>query len=344
MSYAGWAAARRRSSITVMDGQLARVAAEQRGFVLRSQALDCGYKDAEITALLRAKDWVAIRRGAYALRSLVESLDDAGRHVLTVRAIVARLEGLVVVTHSSALAVRGVPLWGVDLRTVHVHREPGRTGRTDAHVVHHVGPLSDAEIIKVDGLLVSTPERSVLDAARILPFEAAVVLADGAKRQLTFDDARAKETLERQRDWAGSRSASRVLAFADGAAETVGESRSRVLLARIGIPKPTLQKVFRQRDGTVYARSDFYIEEFRTAGEFDGKKKYGRALYEKSGRVEDVDLGEVLWQEKRREDAIRDDGNEMVRWVWSELDGRDQVVRGRFLAAFDRHSKGRLAG
>jgi len=339
---ASWPAA--NDTLRAVEGQLARIAAQQHGFVHRWQALECGYRDTEITRLLREKEWIRIRRGVYAMRSHVESLDDAGRHVLTVRAVVSSLGGLTVVTHFSALAVMGVPLWGVDLSEVHVHREPDRTGRTDAGVVHHVGALDPAEVIEVDGLLVSIPERSVVDASRILSFEAGVVISDGAKRRFAFDDDRASSILESQRDWAGSRTASRVLSFADGDSESVGESRSRVLLARIGIPKPVLQKLFHRADGTVLARTDFYIEEYRTVGEFDGRQKYGRALYERTGCLDQVDLGTLLWEEKRREDALRDDGNEMVRWVWSELDGKDHTVRGRFLAAFERHSRRRAAG
>jgi hypothetical protein len=47
---------------------------------------------------------------------------------------------------------------------------------------------------------------------------------------------------------------------------------------------------------------DFYWEEQRTVGEFDGKIKYGRLL--KPGkRIEDV-----IFEEKVREDALRDLG------------------------------------
>ena len=67
--------------------------------------------------------------------------------------------------------------------------------------------------------------------------------------------------------------------------------------------------------------------------------KYGRALYERSGDLEDVDLGAVLFAEKRREDDIRNDGAEVVRWIWSELDGHDRTIRGRFEAAFDAGSE-----
>ncbi|MGH8969270.1 MAG: hypothetical protein ACRDV1_04920 [Actinomycetes bacterium] len=258
--------------------------------------------------------------------------------------MVGKLEGLVVVTHASSLAVQGVPLWGVDLREIHVLREAKRSSRTDAHVVHHLGELPESEVIEVDGLHVARAERSVVDAARTERFEAGVVLADGAKRRLMFDDDVAQDIIERQRDWAGSIKAERVLKFSDGDAETIGESRSRVMLARIGLPKPRLQKRFYRPDGSVFARSDFYIEDYSTAGEFDGKMKYARALYEKSGRIENVDVGHVVWEEKRREDAIRDQGNEMVRWVWSELDGHDQRIRDRFRAAFSRAGRRRRAG
>ena len=73
--------------------------------------------------------------------------------------------------------------------------------------------------------------------------------------------------------------------------------------------------------------------------EFDGKLKYGRALYEQTGRIEDVDLGDVVWQEKRREDSFRDYGHEVARLVWSELDGHDTQVRARLERAFARGSR-----
>jgi hypothetical protein len=319
-----------------MSGELDRLMAAQHGFFYRFQALDCGYSHREFECARREKIWVKVRRGAYTTADHAASLDEAGRHVLNVRAVAGRLEGQVVVTGVSALAVQGVPLWGVDLEVVHVAREAGFSSRTDAHVVHHVAPIPDAQLVEVNGLLIPVVERNVVDAARQVSFESGVVLADGARRLLPFDPDLAQTVVESQRDWPGSLKAGRVLRFSDGAAETVGESRSRVMIARIGLPAPQLQKCFYRSDGSVLARSDFFFEEFNTVGEFDGKQKYGRELYEKSGRIEDVDLGEVVWQEKRREDAIRDDGNEVVRWVWFEVHGHDREIRQRFDRAIDR--------
>ncbi len=261
-----------------MDGHLARVMIERGGFVYRWQALDSGYRPTEIAGLLRSRDWRTVRRGAYALGSVVDALDPAGRHVLLVRAVVGNLAGQVVVTHASALAVHGVPLWGVDLAYVHVHREEAHSTRRSARVVHHGGLLPDREV------------------------------------------------------------------FADGAAQTVGESRARVLLARIGMPPPRLQHPIRDSTGRLLGISDFYIEEFDTAAEFDGRLKYARALYEGSNRLDHGDVGDVVWQEKRREDSFRDDGIEVVRIVWAELDGHDRAVRARFDRAFRRSMRHRRAG
>jgi hypothetical protein len=327
-----------------MDGELSRLVAAQRGFFLRSQALDCGYTPREVRELLRSRAWVRIRHGAYAPAELVTDASAAARHLLVVRAAVAKLVGEVVVTHVSGLAALSVPLWGVDLGQVHVHRDAERSSRREAGIVHHSGSLPDSQIIEVDGLLVAIPERAALDACRSESFEAGVVLMDGARRLDRFDDEHARQILEDQRDWHGSVRASRVLAFSDPKSQTVGESRTRVLMARIGLPKPTLQHRVHDSTGRLIAITDLYVHEIVTAVEFDGRMKYGRELYERSGEPDQVDVGEVVWREKIREDSIRDEGHEMVRIVWHELDGRDTQVAGRFDRAARRSRRGRLAG
>ena len=313
-----------------MDGELARAAAVRGGIFYRHEAIDAGYRQRELDALVRAGEWVRVRHGAYTTSATWEACGPTGRYLLTVQAVVGALDGQVVLTHHTALAALGVSLWGVAFDEVHVHRDADRSARRDAGVVHHRGDLPDDQVMLVNGLFVAVPERSALDAARIVPFEAGVVLMDGARRLDTFDDERCSAFLEEQRDWQGSVRAARAFHFSDPRAATVGESRSRVLMARIGIPQPDLQVEIRDSLGRLIGITDLYVREIRTAVEFDGKLKYGRALYEQTGRLEDVDLGTVVWNEKRREDQIRDEGNEMVRLVWHELDGHDREVRGRF--------------
>ena len=59
--------------------------------------------------------------------------------------------------------------------------------------------------------------------------------------------------------------------------------------------------------------TDFAWPEQRTVGEFDGKIKYGRLR--KPGQT----AGDVVFDEKLREDAIRAQGWEVVRWTWADL-------------------------
>ncbi len=79
------------------------------------------------------------------------------------------------------------------------------------------------------------------------------------------------------------------------------------------IPRPEPQFVI-EDDGSFVARTDFGWEEFRHVGEFDGEVKYGR-LNPHTGH----ELGQVIVEEKRREDAIRELDYGMSRWGWRDL-------------------------
>ena len=107
-----------------------------------------------------------------------------------------------------------------------------------------------------------------------------------------------------------------------------------------GLPRPELQREIFGPDGRLIARVDFYWDEHKTVGEFDGKIKYGRLLRPRQ-RVEDV-----IFDEKVREDAVRDLGLQVIRWIWQDL-YRTGVLRGRvrralrtrFLIATPLHSR-----
>jgi hypothetical protein len=111
----------------------------------------------------------------------------------------------------------------------------------------------------------------------------------------------------------GSRSAARAIGFADGRSESVGESRSRVILHRWKLPPSALQLEVQAAAGGFVGRCDFAWEEQRLVGEFDGRIKYGRLL--RPGQ----EAGDAVFEEKRREDAIREEDWGVIRWVWSDL-------------------------
>ncbi len=80
---------------------------------------------------------------------------------------------------------------------------------------------------------------------------------------------------------------------------------------RYGIPKPELQYPVHDVRGELIGVSDFYWEESRHLGEFDGKVKYLKYL-----RPNETP-SDCVYREKRREDAMRADLRGMTRFVWS---------------------------
>lgn len=279
--------------------------------VLCREAVTSGWADGELSRLTRSGEWSRLRRGAYVDGQL--PTEPVVRHLLLVRATLAGLRRDAVVSHQSAAVLLGMPLWRAPLDRVHVTRRPPAWNDTSAVLCCHVTRLRDDEIVEVDGVAVTSLVRTALDLARSLPHEPAVVALDAALRlKLISADALA----ERLPDIAGTpgrRSAARAVAFADGRSESVGETRSRIALHRWGVPPSTLQFEVRADSGLLVARTDFAWEEARLVGEFDGRIKYGRLL--RPGQ----DAGDAVFQEKLREDAIRDEDYRVTRWIWADL-------------------------
>lgn len=120
-----------------------------------------------------------------------------------------------------------------------------------------------------------------------------------------------------------------MVGFSDGRSESPGETLSRIICWRAGLPAPTLQFDVFDDGGVLVGRTDFCWEAERTLGEFDGKVKYGRLL-PPGDTAQDV-----VYREKRREDALRDLGWQVVRWSWTDLH-RGWLVAERLQRAFDR--------
>lgn len=304
----------------------------ETGSVLTREALDAGLSHEDIRNLVRDGVWTRVRRGAYAQREQWRAITPEQRHLLTAKAVVRGLAHPVALAHVSAAIALGLPTWGSDLRDVHVTRQSRRHGaRAEAGVVHHAATLPGGHVVGVDGIRVTSAARTVVDHARSVGFEAAVVTLDAAlNRALVSNDA-VLDMLEWQQDWPGARGAGGAVEFSDRGADSPGESRSRVRIHQAGLPAPRLQSVIRDERGRFVGQSDFLFEENGTIAEFDGRLKYRLATAGAS-------LEDVLWKEKRREDAFRALGYEVVRITWDDLARAPSWWRQRFLQAFARAS------
>jgi hypothetical protein len=284
----------------------------------RGRLLADGYSPAELRRDVRTGALVALRRGVYVDPAAMLQPPEV-RHALAVRAAWPALVSDAVISHASAAALFGLPLWGVPLDRVHVTRVRTHGGRVDPRLHVHSARLAADEIVVLDGIALTSPPRTVVDLARSLPFEEAVSIADAALHQRLVLPEELADALERAARRPGSAAARRVVAFADARSESPGESRSRVRMRRWGLPAPVLQMPIPTRLGISYG--DFGWPQYRTVGEFDGLVKYGRGL--RPGQ----DAGQAVFEEKRREDAIRDEDWRVTRWTWPDLEPFEGVAR-----------------
>jgi len=196
--------------------------------VLRRLAVTEGWSDDELARHVRGGDLTRLRRGAYLTGS--DALTEEARHRLLVSATMASLRRPAVISHRSAAVLHGLPLWGVRLHRVHVTRRPPASSEVGRWLRSHVAHLDDHEVVEVDGLPVTDPVRTALDLARSLPLEPAVVVLDAALHLEMVQQPLLGDRAQEMTGTRGSRAAARALDMADGRSESVGESRSRVLL------------------------------------------------------------------------------------------------------------------
>jgi hypothetical protein len=317
-----------------VNPELKRIASRQGGVVSARQAATAGYTKEQVRERLADGRWERVRYGQYA-----ETLDLSAsapwdrlviRHRRLVHAAVRSMRpGSVVVSHHSALVMHGVPVRLADLAEVQLTRTSGRTG-VKAGVRHHRGQVSHPDVTRVDGLTVTSIARALVETASRSSFEAAVVSADAALRRPEVSDDDLRRLLEVTEYWPGGPTIRSALAFADPLAESVGESRLRVLMRNEGLPAPVLQAVFEDADGFI-GRVDFYFPDYNTVVEFDGLMKYSDGSRE------------ALIREKAREDRLRALGLEIVRITWADLDRPAQTAM-RIRQAFDRSRRTPLAG
>ncbi|UGQ59069.1 hypothetical protein LSF60_06050 [Rhodococcus pyridinivorans] len=126
--------------------------------------------------------------------------------------------------------------------------------------------------------------------------------------------------LERMGRHPGRARAARAVCFMNDRSDSVGESRSRVLMVREQLPIPHTQVDVFDATGKWLARVDFLLPDHGVIGEFDGRVEYRR------DGVASTDAEDVVFREKLHEDALRRAGWVVVRWTWADLQTPGEVV------------------
>ena len=280
---------------------------------------------------------VRLRRGVAVDATGWDTVSDRDRYFLRMRAVGATRKSQPVYSHQSAAVLWGLPIIGRWPDEVHL-MAAGKTGvHSKNGVTWHHDRLPDGDVVEIDGMLVTSLLRTLIDIARTVGFLSAVAALDqGTKPQFILPNGRAAfgidrdillDRLDSDGPTRGARTARIAIAFCDNRSGSVGESLSRGQIHLCGFPPPELQVSFVHEDRQEDITDFRWVQKqetrtHRLLGEFDGKVKYTRDAF-MSGRT----IEEVVWSEKLREDRLRGTGHGMARWIWSVALRRESLLR-----------------
>lgn len=300
----------------------------------RDDLLVRGLTERDISAQVASKLLIRVRRGRYVDADIWTGLWSEGRHLLRVLAFQLNSDSPgPVFWGPSAAVLHGFPLYRLDPASVHVVILGDRHSRSRTGITWHDVSITDADVVEIDGIRCTSPDRTVLDMTCSFREEVGLSVADACLRQAAVtghvqDPDRAADWHRRLADRAdrrrtrGIRTSRRLISFADGRAQLPGESVSRLQLDRLGYRGLDLQVHVLGPEQENYWM-DFGFPRSRAFGEFDGKGKYSHSDLRGQRTIE-----EVLLDEKRREDIVRGvTGWRTTRWASEHIRSLDLFAR-----------------
>lgn len=247
-----------------------------------------------------------IIRGVYADSTAWSALAPWDRYLARTHAV-ALVSPDSIFCLESAAALRGHPVFG-EPPHVHVLRLGDGTSRSSSTIREH-RTQDRRDLQEIDGLLLTSGPDTAVDLARNRHAVVGLSAADAALRaDPHLSAAVLRATSERRASSRGRRQARWSLRRADARAANAMESISRAIIEWLGYAEPELQAAVQVPQGERFL--DFFWRREGIGGEADGRWKY-------DGRFGDPT--NIVYMEKRREDAIRQHLTGFARWGWPEL-------------------------
>jgi len=253
------------------DKELAALAAEQHGVFSKQDARGCGLTLQEIDERVRRR-WMLIYDGVYRMPGAPATW----RSELLAAALAGgRGAGI---SHLSAGGFYEMPGGRRDLVELSCLR--WRRSRKPGLVVHESRRLDERDLTMIDGIPVTTPERTVLDLASRFPHEnylEYVVQAARRKRLITYESMRATFDRHARRGLKGVRALRITLDRWDPTSRPTDSEMETMLLHSLrqhGLPEPTLQYEVRDGAGHLLGRVDAAYPSARIAIEYDSQQEH----------------------------------------------------------------------
>ena len=307
--------------MTPLPGPVQIAATSRLGIFSTADLAGAGVTEREVRTAVRSGAWVRLRPGLFVTAADLAATEAAGRRLdpdaLVVTTALARPTA--VLSHGTAARFWGLPVprgLSPDVRLT----DPTRWRSGPGYAMTRADLPAD-EITARGRHRLTTPARTLVDTAREWAELPAVAALDAALLRGLVSRETLQETLRRHRFAPRMPRAVRAVEAADGRAESWLETKGRLRFRAAGLPA-FVPQVELWVDGKLLGVVDGWYEDAALAVEFDGRVKYVRPAFGGSP-------ADVLFQEKRREDALRAVGVRFLRVVdddlgagWSSVESR----------------------
>ena len=245
----------------------------------RSEALDSG---------IREREWRA-HSAQGLIREVIPGyfVDAALPDTLELRLAITRraIQPEVVVARRAAawlhgqdvLDYRGFP---ATPRIEIVTPKRGDRPRNQLMQAHVADDLLASDVTEIGGIQVTTPLRTAADLARFTSRPDALVSVDAFLHKGLISLEQFEKSLVRWRGRRGIRQAYEIAGIADDRSESGGESRLRLRVLDMGLPRPALQIPVYDLFGNIRFLLDLGWPQWRLALEYDGEEFHGEDAQE----------------------------------------------------------------
>ena len=256
--------------------------------------------------------------GLFARKTRWKELNRAQRHVEIIRALAVAHPDWTFCSFSAACLL-GLEVSWRHLNVAHVCSATKPSARPGARIQRH--QIEPAGAVNQNGLSITPPIQTVTDCLLQTGFADGMPIADSAISKLGLMREQLMGAVEKRagaRNGRAVRTALTTLQYADGRAESGGESVARAVMIETGFAPDRLQyELTDPFDSTESMRTDFAWErqvKELTLGELDGLVKYTDQTM-LAGRT----TAETLVAERQREAHLSLYGHPLIRFTMSEV-------------------------
>lgn len=274
------------------------------------------------------KELVSPTAGVFARTQHWEQLKPPQRTMHVMRTLAVRHPNWVFCSFSAAVAY-GLAVSYPLLDKIHVATTRSSKTNNTRGIARHV--VRDDSVQEVNGIRVTSLQRTTFDCLRSCGFRHGLAVADSALREGNLSRDELLAAFERTSGrFPHRQQALDTMELADGRAESGGESVARAVMIERGFRLPELQRVVPDPVSGSRRRVDFYWEQDgwpSVIGELDGREKY--LAPEMTGGRSSID---VLADERLRESRISLADARIVRFSYAQA--TNGVFFTRLLSAF----------